>query len=109
MMSVHDDVRARGVVLLPFIIPNSSPPPMRLVLVVRQHKHHITSTKSQNIRANTMGFLQVGFEVTRLPEDTNMSTPMFVDANNMANTNGEYIHKHPKCSFLNPKAWHKIN
>ncbi|KAH8759452.1 hypothetical protein F5883DRAFT_717384 [Diaporthe sp. PMI_573] len=38
-----------------------------------------------------MGFLQVGFEITRLPKDTNLSTPMFPDKmannDNMANTN----------------------
>jgi hypothetical protein len=56
-----------------------------------------------------MGFFQVGFEITRLPKETNISTPMFPDkmqttCNNVANTNGEYTHKHRKCFFLNPKA-----
>ncbi|KAH8788199.1 hypothetical protein F5883DRAFT_657808 [Diaporthe sp. PMI_573] len=40
-----------------------------------------------------MGFFQVGFEVTRLPKETNLSTPMFVDkikTNNMANTNSKF-------------------
>ena len=59
-----------------------------------------------------MGFFQVGLEVTRLPKETNLFTPMFVDkmkTNDMANTNGKYTHKHLTCSFLNPKAWHKVN
>jgi hypothetical protein len=52
-----------------------------------------------------MGFFQVGFEVTRLPKDTNLSTPMFIEKmKTNANTNGKYTYKHPNYSFLNPEA-----
>ena len=60
---------------------------LSLILVCRQKHKDIASTHGYLRRANIMGSLQAGFEVTRLPKDTNMSTPMFSDKKN---NNGKY-------------------
>jgi hypothetical protein len=55
---------------------------------------HITShlhTRQTN-HTNIMGFSQVGFEISRLPKDTRITTPMFRNMmnDNIANTTTKY-------------------
>jgi hypothetical protein len=79
---------------LPPAVLDLSTPTLRLddttlspILVCRQQHKDIASTHGYLRRANIMGSLQVGFDVTRLPKDTTMSTPMFSDKKN---NNGKY-------------------